>query len=60
MAEWTRVGAGGAVVMGSNLFQSMNFLFISALKKFQVFGGLVTGTLSANFPVCRHSLHLRT
>ena len=39
VAEWTRAGAGGAVVMGSNPAQSTNFLFIYffPLKKFLSF-----------------------
>ena len=50
--EWTRAGAGGAVVVGSNPAQSMIFFFFFRSQKISMFfGGLVTGTPSANFPV---------
>jgi riboflavin transporter FmnP len=41
VAERTRAGAGGAVVMGSNLAWSLNyFFFFPTFEKFLFFGGL--------------------
>ena len=52
MDEWTSAGAGGAVVVGSNPAQFMNFFFFFRFQKIsKFFGGLVTGTPSAKFPV---------
>ena len=51
VAEWTKAGAGGAVVMGSNPAQPMNY------KISEFFGRLVTSTPGTKFTVlvlCRY------
>ena len=49
LAERTRTGAGGTVVMCSNAAWSLNFFSFFYFSK--CFGGLVAGTRSAKFPV---------